>query len=420
MMALIYAVQGSFWPLLAIHLADLGIDGRGRGWIFATLAIASTAVPLGAGQLVDRVMATQRVLALIYTLGTGLLVVLASGWVRSAVGLFAVFMVYWMVTAPSYSLCNALAMRNLDDPGRDFGRVRSWGTAGWMLSGWVVSLVMAASGSTRAGGGAYEALWVAAAFSAAASIYCLTLPHTPPLAVGPRARGTLRAGLELVHGPGVAVVLLTSFGVYLTLPLVYQVLPGYLEESGLPRAWVTSAMTLGQTTEIALLVALPWLIRRFGIKVTLALGIAAWLARFLSLALRPPLGVAVAGTLLHGAGIACFTVGAQVFLDGRAPGHLRATAQALLLVATSGAGSFLGNLLAGEAAAQTHRSDVLVFLFPCIILGALLLYFLRGFRDPASGVPWAGAPNDEHLSRSPSGRGPVVRVGHLVTESADG
>ena len=27
MMALVYAVQGSFWPLLAVHLADLGIGG---------------------------------------------------------------------------------------------------------------------------------------------------------------------------------------------------------------------------------------------------------------------------------------------------------------------------------------------------------------------------------------------------------
>ena len=64
MMALVYAVQGSFWPLLAVHLADLGIHGRERGWIFATLAIASLAVPLGAGQLVDRFMATQRLLTL--------------------------------------------------------------------------------------------------------------------------------------------------------------------------------------------------------------------------------------------------------------------------------------------------------------------------------------------------------------------
>lgn len=420
MMALIFSVQGSFWPLLAIHLGDLGIGSRDRGWIFATLAIASTAVPMGAGQLVDRLMATQRVLAMIYALGTGLLVLLATGRVDSAGGLFGVFLVYWIITAPAYSLANSMAMRNLDDPRRDFGRVRSWGTAGWMGAGWVVSLVMAASGSVRAGHGAYEALWVAAAFSAVTAMYCLTLPHTPPLAVGAQARGFWKSGAELIEPPGVVLVLVASFGVYLTMPVVYQIIPGYLEQSGLPRAWVTGAMTLGQTTEIALLVALPWMIRRFGIKATLALGIAAWLARYLSLSLRPPLEIAVAGMLLHGAGIACFTVGAQVFLDGRAPGHLRASAQALLLVATSGLGAFLGSLLVGEIAARSHSRDVLVFLFPCIILGALLLYFLRGFRDPASGVPWAGATNNEPLSRSASGRGPVARVGHLVTESADG
>ena len=66
MMALVYAVQRSFWPLLAVHLADLGNRGRERGWIFATLAIGSLAVPLGAGQLVDRFMATQRLLTLTY------------------------------------------------------------------------------------------------------------------------------------------------------------------------------------------------------------------------------------------------------------------------------------------------------------------------------------------------------------------
>ena len=142
-----------------------GIQGRARGWIFATLAIGSTAVPLGAGQLVDRLMATQRFLALIYALGTGLLVVLASGSVTQAGWLFVLFLAYWSLIGPSYSLSNSLAMRNLDDP-REFGWVRLWGTAGWMIAGWVVSLVMAVSGSTRAGQGAFEAIWVAAAISA--------------------------------------------------------------------------------------------------------------------------------------------------------------------------------------------------------------------------------------------------------------
>src|SRR4051812_20962718 len=66
MMALIYAVQGAFWPLLAVHLRDVGVDGRGRGWIFATLSLGSLAMPLGAGQLVDRFMPAQRFLALAY------------------------------------------------------------------------------------------------------------------------------------------------------------------------------------------------------------------------------------------------------------------------------------------------------------------------------------------------------------------
>ena len=96
--------------------------------------------------------------------------------------------------------------------------------------------------------------------------------------------------------------LVASFGVYLTQPLVFQVIPGYLEASGLPRAWVSTAMTLGQTTEIAMLAALPWLLRRFGLKATLMLGIFAWFARFLSLSLGPPLWLAVAGTLVHGVG----------------------------------------------------------------------------------------------------------------------
>jgi MFS family permease len=420
MMALVYAVQGSFWPLLGIHLADLGIPGRERGWIFATLAIGSVAVPLGAGQLVDRLMSTQRVLALAYALGTCLLAVLASGIVRQAGWLFALFLVYWLLIAASYGLCNSLAMRNLRNPSRDFAGVRLWGTAGWMMVGWVVSLVMMISGSTRAGQGAFGALWVATVLSGIVSVYCLTLPHTPPLAVGRRGDRAMSDALRLARQPDVAVLLVTSFGVYLTMPIQFQVLPAYLEARGLPRAWISTALTLGQVTEIAALAILTRLLRRFGAGGTLVLGIAAWFARFFSLSLHPPLWVAVAGTLLHGIGIACFTVGSQLYIDSRSPGHLRASSQALLLVATSGLGALLGSLLAGEMTSHAQADDVLVFLIPCVIVGALLLYFLRGFRAPATFVAWAATPDADLSSPPQIGRGPVARVGHLVTESADG
>jgi MFS family permease len=419
-LGLLYAVQGSFWPLLAVHLADLGIGGRGRGWIFATLALGSLLAPLSAGQFVDRVMATQRYLALTYAAGTVLLLVISLGFVNQAGWLFVTFLVYWSLIGPSYSLSSSLAMRHLKDPGREFGRVRLWGTAGWMVAGWVVSLVMACSGSIRSGQGAFEALWVATLMSMVVSFYCLTLPDTPPLARGALGEHSLKQSLELLRRPDTAVLLLTSLGLYLTVPLQFQVIPGYLEFRGLPRAWISTTMTLGQMTEIGMLFLLPLVLRRLGAKGTMALGIMAWLFRFLSLALKPPLWLAVGGTLLHGVGFACFTVGSQVYIDSRCGPHLRASAQALLLVCSSGLGALLGNVLAGEVASHTSPGDVLVFLIPCVIDGALLLYFLRGFRAPVSSVTWVGAPNAHPPSLGQTVRGTVACAGHLVTESADG
>ena len=49
MFALVSSVQGAFWPLFSIHLVDLSGSERGRGWMFATIAVASFAMSLGEG-----------------------------------------------------------------------------------------------------------------------------------------------------------------------------------------------------------------------------------------------------------------------------------------------------------------------------------------------------------------------------------
>ena len=53
---------------------------------------------------------------------------------------------------------------------------------------------------------------------------------------------------------------------------------------------------------------------------------------------------------------------------------------------TSGLGSLLGNLMAGDLAGTHPDNDVLVFLIPCVINGAVLTYFLTGFRSHDSTV----------------------------------
>jgi MFS family permease len=385
MMTLLYAVQGAFWPLLAVHLQDLGVSGRWRGGIFATIAVGAMALPLGAGQLVDRFLAIQWVLAVFAAAGTGLLATLACSTITAPPALFILFLGYWLLTSPMNGLSAALALRNLARPHEQYGSVRLWGTFGWMAVGWLVTGVLIGSGSAQAGQGAYAAFGLAAALSALLSLYCLSLPNTPPLAgtaPGPDAPSR-RAALELVRRPVVAVFLATAFGVSLTTPFMYQVVPPYLESRGLQRACTSSVLTLGQCSEIAALAALPWMFRRFSYKGTLALGIAAYVLRYGSLAFNPPLWLAIAGIPLHGVGIACFTVFGQVFFDGQAPTHLRASAQGLLMVLTAGIGSLVGSLMAGELGSRLRVDHPAVFLVPCLINLGVLAGFWVGFRaDP--------------------------------------
>lgn len=379
MMALVYSVQGAFWPVLAIHLRDLGITERGRGWIFATMAIASFAMPLGAGQLVDRLMPTQKYLSWTFGLGSLILGLMALGVTTDPSWLFVLFLVYWLIMAPSYALSSSVAFRHLARAERDFGAIRLCGTLGWMAVGWLVSAVMAWSGS-KVGRGAAEAFWIAAGLSATTALYCRTLPDTPPLGTARRPGSGLGDVLDLALRPAMAVYLVAAFGVSLTTPFVYQVMPNYLRSIGLDRAWVSTALTLGQWPEVAALAALPWLIRRVGFPRTLALGLGAYAIRYGSLALDPPLWLAVAGIPLHGIGVACFSIAGQVFVNGQASPDRKASAQSLNTTVTGGLGSLLGSLLAGEVVARSGGRPGAVFLVPCLINVAIIGLILGKFR----------------------------------------
>lgn len=375
MMALVYAVQGAWWPLLAVHLGDLRIAGPTRAAIFGTMAFASLVTPLGAGHLVDRLMSTERYLAVAYGVGAVLLGLVASGLAAGPWSLLGLFFAYWLVIAPAFALSNSLAMRHLPRPAEEFGRVRLWGTVSWIAVGWLVTAVMTVRGPGRSGVGAAEAFWVASALAVVMSGYALTLPHTPPLARDPEALALSAPDWAFLRRPGVGVYLAIAFGVSLTTPFLYQAVPPELRVRGLSRAWIASAMTLSQVLEVAGLAALPAIIRWAGLRGTLALGIAAWMMMYALLAARLPLWVALASLPLNGVGFACFSIAGQIFLDGAGPIERRASVQSLQVVITSGIGSLAGNLLAGLTAGRP-----VAFAVAGSIAAAMLAVLLVAFR----------------------------------------
>ena len=380
MMAGVYAVQGAWWPMLALHMSDLQIPGRARGWIFATLAMASLLTPLLAGQLADRVIAAPRLLVAASGLGMIFLGVMAAGWVTTAVPLFVLFLVYWLLNAPTTGLCGTIAFRNLPRPAAQFGAVRLWGTVGWMATGWLVSLVMFWNGRRGAGQGAYEAFAVGAVLSALFSLYSLTLPRTPPFKNAAAAHRRSFALAPVLQKRAVVFVLVLSFGVSLTTPFVYQVVPAYLPALGLSRSGVPLGMSLMQLLEIPALGLMPRFLGLMGFRMTMGLGLVAWLVFHGTLAMHPPLVVALVVLPIQGLAIAMFHVSAPLLLDTLAPGNLRASTQGLYVMVTTGFGNLLGSLMVGELLSRAGGATAILFLVPLTINCLVLTLACLGYR----------------------------------------
>jgi NHS family nucleoside permease-like MFS transporter len=78
MMFLEFAIWGAWAPVLAARLlGPLKMTGKQTGWIYATLPLACIISPLVAGQLADRWVNTEWILAVAHLVGAGLLFIAA-------------------------------------------------------------------------------------------------------------------------------------------------------------------------------------------------------------------------------------------------------------------------------------------------------------------------------------------------------
>jgi MFS family permease len=379
-MASLYASQGCWWPGLSMHLTSLGISSRSIGWIFSTLALSSILSPLIHGRLADRRWPAERILAFSFFMGAGLLLLISGYQGNNTLGLFCFFLVYWMLIAPGYGMVNAISMRHLASPREEFGRVRIWGTIGWMAGSYIVAgfLLM----RSHSGKGLPEIFYVAVVLSILTAVQSLRLIPSPPME---NTKGRFLKALrsDLLTQKDFVVYLILGFGVSTTTPFVFQLIPSMLERAGLSRPQVMGAMTLGQIPEILALWILPLTIRRIGYRGALFLGIISWVLRYGFIAAGAPVLWIILSMPLQGLAIGFFLVGGQVFVDEKAPRESRASLQALQIMICSGMGSFVGSLVAGECQTLWPDQPHFVFLVPCIV-DVLLCFVLLIWFHPAS------------------------------------
>lgn len=385
MMFLQYAIWGAWLPLLWPFLAGhRGFTPGQIGDMFAVGAVGAIVAPFIAGQIADRWFATEKYLALSHALGGVLIWQLAS---LESYGQFLAFsLAYSLLYSPTMPLTNSLAFHHLPDRDRDFGRVRVWGTIGWIVVGigigqWLLHHHTPADATPEQilaaqSAGMADAFRLSAALGLFMGGFCLMLPHTPPQQ-GAKRFATAEALGEIRRQPLLTLFLLAvpiscihQFYFVHTAPFLGSIQARLGAESGGAAAlgeWINRVvgvgggglMTLGQMSELVVLSAIPFFTRRFGRKALLCVGTVAYAARMAVFAFVEPISsatglsevlVAALGVTLHGPVFAFWIFLAFLIVDEETTGDVRATAQSLFNLVIVGVGVIVGSKIAGWVA----------------------------------------------------------------------
>ncbi len=336
MMFLQYFVWGSWGASAGGYMgAALKFSPDQIGWIYSTTAIGAMISPLFVGYFADRFFATERILAFLHLVGGVLLV--AAGQQTGFAPLMSVMLAYAVCFMPTLALTNSISFVNIGDPEKDFPAIRVWGTIGWIAAGLVVGVLL--------GGTQKWFFHLAGGCSILLALYCLTLPHTPPRRESGGGDVFGMAAVGLLREPSFAVFVFCSFLICIPLAFYYTFANQFLTETDMPVP--TALQTVGQISEIFFMAAMPFFIRRLGVKYMLLIGMLAWVARYICFSSLAFPWILV-GLVLHGVCYDFFFVASQIYVDQKAPRHLRASAQSFIAFVTLGVGIFLGNMAGGK------------------------------------------------------------------------
>ncbi len=316
--------------------------------IYATNAIAATVTPPLMGWLADRSYASERMMGVLNTIGG--LALIACYFTTSFAWFYGWMLLFNLCFIPTFSLAAAMCFYHLERPAQEYPLIRVWGTVSFMIVGVLLSVFGIENSPVPVLCGGFGALVLAG--------YSFFLPHTPPepgfnwaTLRGEEVRGIFRER-------GMVVLVIALLASCIPSAFYYSFLNPFLNEVG----WTAAAakMALGQFFEIAVVLAMPFIFRRFRFRSIIFWGLMAWGLRYFAFGIGRPgeqEWLLYAGIVVQGVAFAWIIIAAQIYVNNRVPPYLRNTAQGFISFANLGLGAFLGSWIAGETVSANLLAD---------------------------------------------------------------
>ena len=392
MMFLQFFIWGAWYTTIAVFMTSQGMETLTH-WPYTVNPIAAIVAPFFVGLVADRFFATEKVFGLLHLLG-GILLLLAPQTVGNSTTFIGVLLLYNLCYMPTLALSSSLAFANLVDQEKSFPKIRVWGTIGWIVAGLFISFVLSrfVTGDTRAEATAMP-LYSAGIASLVLAAFSFALPHTPPSARGQAVSARSILGLDAFKQLGSSsfyVFIASALLICIPLAAYYNYTQLYLAAANVQN--IAATQTLGQISETLFMLVMPLMFARLGVKWMIAVGMAAWVARYILFSFGAPDAVywmIALGIALHGICYDFFFVTGQIYVDKKSTPAIRGQAQGFFVFVTYGVGMLIGAQVAGNvynrylAGTQTLTLDQWrsFWLLPAAFATLILVFFVLAFRD---------------------------------------
>ena len=396
MMFLEFFIWGAWFVTLGTYLLhNLHATGTQVGVAFLTQSIGAIVAPFIIGLIADRFFSAQKILGVLHLAGAFLL------WRASSASDFTSFypnvLTYMVLYMPTLALVNSIAFRQMKDPQKEFGPIRVLGTLGWIVAGITIGPIL----HLELKESLQTTFLMAAGASAILGVFSFMLPATPPVKSGQSSSIGDLLGLDaigMLKNRSYLIFFLASIAICIPLAFYYSFTNPFLNEVGVKDA--AGVQVLGQASELLFMLAIPLLFSKLGVKKMLAIGMAAWVLRYLFFAYGDGISnywMLVAGIVLHGVCYDFFFVTGQIYTDNLAGERFKSSAQGFITLATYGVGMLIGTLLSGDIfdkniLAGGGHDWRMIWLIPAAIAAVVLLAFLLFFRERTIAAAGQAAP----------------------------
>ncbi len=109
-------------------------------------------------------------------------------------------------------------------------------------------------------------------------------------------------------------------------------------------------MSISQISETLFILAIPFFLKRFGIKQVMLISMVAWVLRFGLFAYSDPSGglwMIILSCIVYGMAFDFFNISGSLFIETSTDSKIRSSAQGLFMMMTNGFGAYFGSKVSG-------------------------------------------------------------------------